>query len=204
MVLITKCSWLFSNNLKKILVTLGLASVGLILLGSIPVLYGAGPPGLRMVYLNGVDISTARGQQLKKVDVQISENGDIYIVAPHYQVHEEDSYVPLSQYTQGVNAPSHLAPASSQALTPVTAQNLGASSPPLTPKPGEPLSPPAASQTNKGAMATPSKTKEEDLEAPSADSESGDEAPPKPAAPASTPASTPAPAPASAAASPKE
>jgi hypothetical protein len=94
----------------------------------------------------------------------------------------------------------------------VTAQNLGANGP-LVPKAGEPLSPPAAMQTNKGALATPSKTKDEDLEAPSADSEASEGDPPVPSNPAAPPpskagsAATAPPAtppPPSAAASPKE
>lgn len=50
----------------------------------------------RSIFLNGVDISSAKTQQLKKVDVKIDEKGDIHIMAPHYQVHEENTFVPLS------------------------------------------------------------------------------------------------------------
>ena len=64
----------------------------------------------RSLFLNGVDISSARSQELKNVTVQINENGDIFIIAPHYQVNEEDTYVPLSKYVQGINLPVHKKP----------------------------------------------------------------------------------------------
>ena len=64
----------------------------------------------RSLYLNGTDISSARGQELKKVNVIINEHGDIFIIAPHYQVQEEDSYIPLSKFVQGMNLPKHKAP----------------------------------------------------------------------------------------------
>lgn len=63
--------------------------------------------GLRNVFLNGIDISSAKSQDLKHVDVRISDTGDIFLVAPHYQVNEEDSFVPLSRYVQGLNQPVH-------------------------------------------------------------------------------------------------
>jgi hypothetical protein len=118
--------------------------------------------GLRLVFLNGVDISAARGQQLKKVDVQIAENGDIYISAPHYQVHEEDSYVPLSQYVQGLSHPSHTKPGKAPEKSWKEPQPFNANQPAA--KPGVPLSPPAASQSVK---------EDEPTDAPS-----DDEAPP--------------------------
>lgn len=74
----------------------------------------AAPAGVRSIYLNGIDISAAKSQELKNVDITINERGDIFIVAPHYQVHEEDSFIPLSKYVQSMNAPQHKAP---QALT---------------------------------------------------------------------------------------
>lgn len=51
----------------------------------------------RNVYLNGVDVSGARGQELKNVTVKISDNGDIYVTAPHYRIEEETTYTPLSE-----------------------------------------------------------------------------------------------------------
>lgn len=66
----------------------------------------------RSVYLNGTDISSARGQELKNVTIHINEKGDIFVIAPHYQVNEEDAYVPLSKFVQGLNTPRHKKPAS--------------------------------------------------------------------------------------------
>ncbi|MBI2602611.1 MAG: hypothetical protein HYW48_06110 [Deltaproteobacteria bacterium] len=58
---------------------------------------GASPSLLaRSVYLNGTDISSAFSQELKKVDVEIDAKGNVFIIAPHYSVHEEESFVPLS------------------------------------------------------------------------------------------------------------
>lgn len=61
----------------------------------------------RSVYLNGQDITSARVQTLKKVNLKIDENGDIYIEAPHYHVNEETTYTPLSSYNKKLNAPKH-------------------------------------------------------------------------------------------------
>ena len=54
-------------------------------------------PG-RRIFINGTDISSARDQFVKNVDVRISESGDVYITAPHYQVHQEETFTPLSSY----------------------------------------------------------------------------------------------------------
>ncbi|MCX6104523.1 MAG: hypothetical protein NTY08_01655 [Proteobacteria bacterium] len=72
-----------------------------------PTLALASTTGLRNIFLNGIDISSAKSQDLKHVDVHISESGDIFLVAPHYQVNEEDSFVPLSRYVQGLSQPTH-------------------------------------------------------------------------------------------------
>lgn len=62
----------------------------------------------RRVYLNGRDISSAKHQELQKVDIQIDGSGNIFILAPHYEVIEESSYVPLSKNpTQFRNYPQH-------------------------------------------------------------------------------------------------
>lgn len=63
------------------------------------------------IYLNGIDISGARGQVMQNVNIHINENGDIMITAPHYQVNEEDNYMPLSRYVEGLNKPHHKKPA---------------------------------------------------------------------------------------------
>lgn len=109
----------------------------------------AAPAGTRSVYLNGVDISSAKSQDLRNVDVHINEAGDLFIIAPHYQVNEEDTYVPLSKFVQGMNLPKHKPPqkvGSSAAVKPMAPVEPGQ---PL-PKAGEPVnpdSPPASSQS---------------------------------------------------------
>lgn len=70
---------------------------------------GAQSASARSLFLNGTDISSARSQELKNVNIVINENGDIFIIAPHYQVNEEDTYIPLSKYVQGAGTPSHKA-----------------------------------------------------------------------------------------------
>lgn len=70
----------------------------------------AASSGVRGIFMNGTDISGARNQFLKNVDIQISESGDIFIIAPHYQVSEEDAYTPLSRFVQGMNTPAHKPP----------------------------------------------------------------------------------------------
>lgn len=72
--------------------------------------FGATPAGIRSVFLNGLDISGAKNQELKNVDIMINERGDVFIIAPHYQVSEEDTYVPLARYVQGMNVPAHKPP----------------------------------------------------------------------------------------------
>ena len=68
------------------------------------------PVSARNIYLNGTDISSARNQELKNVRVIINEHGDVFLIAPHYQVNLQDSYVPLSKYMQGVHSPKHKKP----------------------------------------------------------------------------------------------
>lgn len=51
----------------------------------------------RNIYLNGKDISSAKGQKLDKVNLFISENGDIFITAPQYQVYEEKTFQPIAK-----------------------------------------------------------------------------------------------------------
>ncbi len=67
----------------------------------------AGANGVKNLFLNGVDISSARSQELKNVDVIINEQGDIFLVAPHYQVNEEDTYIPLSKFAKGLGPLVH-------------------------------------------------------------------------------------------------
>lgn len=105
----------------------------------------AAPAGTRSVYLNGVDISSAKSQDLRNVDVHINEAGDLFIIAPHYQVNEEDSYVPLSKFVQGMNLPKHKPPQKVGPNEAVPVAKLEPGQP--IPKAGEPVSPPASSQT---------------------------------------------------------
>jgi hypothetical protein len=68
--------------------------------------------GGRAVYLNGVDISSAKSQSLEQVNVRIDAKGHLYIEAPQYEVLQESTFVPLSrQASQGPNQlPEHKAP----------------------------------------------------------------------------------------------
>ena len=105
--------------------------------------------GVRSVYMNGTDISSARNQNLKNVDIHINENGDIFIVAPHYQVNEEDTYVPLSKFVQGINAPSHKPPQAANAAQVTSPKAVEAASEPVSgptilPKAGQSTESPAA------------------------------------------------------------
>jgi hypothetical protein len=110
--------------MRATLVVLGLGVTGATLT--------AAPAGVRNLYLNGV--------------VTINERGDIFIIAPHYQVHEEDSYVPLSKYVQSMSAPQHKAPqpiaAGTQAakLEPAMAVKIPAGSNPGAPESQQPKS----------------------------------------------------------------
>jgi len=64
----------------------------------------------RSIFLNGIDISSARSQDLRNVHIKISETGDIFISAPQYQVTEEETFLPLSSYTTKQVTPEHKPP----------------------------------------------------------------------------------------------
>jgi len=64
----------------------------------------------RSIFLNGIDISSARSQDLRNVHIKISETGDIFISAPQYQVTEEETFLPLSSYTTKQVTPEHKSP----------------------------------------------------------------------------------------------
>ena len=66
--------------------------------------------GARSVFLNGIDVSSARNQDLRNVHVKISDNGDIQITAPQYQVTEEETFLPLSSYSSKPPMPEHRPP----------------------------------------------------------------------------------------------
>ena len=102
------------------------AAVALVTGLSVTVLVGAAPAAqARNVFLNGVDVSSSRSQELRNVQVRINEKGDIFLSAPHYQVTEEDFFTPLSRL-----APSQMAPNSIPAAEapPVAAAPTAASS----------------------------------------------------------------------------
>ena len=61
------------------------------------------------IYLNGTDVTGARNQRLKDVNVFIDEQGNVFIDAPHYSVNEQAHYIPLSPKLSR-NSPSHQAP----------------------------------------------------------------------------------------------
>ncbi len=69
----------------------------------------------RSVFLNGSDVSGARNQSLKNVDLHINENGDILIQAAQYQVNSTETYKPFRKQqvlTQGARqfVPEHKKP----------------------------------------------------------------------------------------------
>ena len=105
----------------------------------VPPLALASTTGLRNVFLNGIDISSAKSQDLKHVDVHISESGDIFLVAPHYQVNEEDSFVPLSRYVQGLSQPVHQA---AQKMESTVKAQPGPAAPAANPLPAAPAANP--------------------------------------------------------------
>ncbi|NRA64965.1 MAG: hypothetical protein HRU19_10825 [Pseudobacteriovorax sp.] len=65
----------------------------------------------RAVFLNGVDISSAKHQILEGVTVRIDGTGQIFIEAPHYEVNEESTYIPLSTWSnETLGLPQHKKP----------------------------------------------------------------------------------------------
>jgi hypothetical protein len=61
----------------------------------------------RTIYLNGVDISSARNSFIENANLRIDSQGNILIEAPHYQVNEENTYTPLSSWNQVTSTPLH-------------------------------------------------------------------------------------------------
>ncbi|WP_159455744.1 hypothetical protein [Pseudobacteriovorax antillogorgiicola] len=67
-----------------------------------------GKEQLRGIFLNGIDISSAKHQTLENVTIRIDGQGNIYIEAPHYEVNEESTYIPLSSWNrEGMGLPDH-------------------------------------------------------------------------------------------------
>ncbi len=83
----------------------------------------------RSVFLNGIDISSAKHQILENVTVRIDGQGQIFIEAPHYEVNEESTYIPLSTWNREEGRrPRH----DNTGAIPSNIRNLG----PGTPVPG--------------------------------------------------------------------
>ena len=49
----------------------------------------------RSIFLNGMNIGSVRDQDLENVTVKIDGQGNIHLIAPHYDVREDTSYHPL-------------------------------------------------------------------------------------------------------------
>lgn len=64
----------------------------------------------RDIYLNGTDISGARHQVLKNVTIRIDGQGNVFIEAPHYQVNQENTFIPLSKWQKPKALPEHKTP----------------------------------------------------------------------------------------------
>jgi len=70
----------------------------------------------RSVYVNGTDVSSARNQVMEGVTVRIDSDGNVFVDAPHYQVNEESTYIPLRRHAnearpehrQGASLPAEL------------------------------------------------------------------------------------------------
>lgn len=110
----------------------------------------------RSIYVNGVDISSARNHDMRNVQVKISDNGDIYISAPQYQVIEEETFMPLSAYSAKGTTPVHRSPQelnSSSSTTTAKASPDSAAAAPAAPAASAVPAAPAAP-----ASATPPKT----------------------------------------------
>lgn len=64
----------------------------------------------RNVNLNGIDISSARNQSLENVNIRIDALGNIYIEAPHYTVHQENTFLPLGNNPSAAQNSRHKSP----------------------------------------------------------------------------------------------
>ena len=109
----------------------------------------------RNIYMNGIDISSARHQALSNVSIRIDGDGNVFIEAPHYQVHEENTFIPLSSWNREVGAPAHQ-PAGAM---PARLSKAGGGKQPAV----APASPPAAAPPARDPAATEPKagTKQE-------------------------------------------
>jgi hypothetical protein len=83
----------------------------LLLLAGIGQTFPVSSSTTRVIYLNGVDISSAKNQSLEQVNVRIDARGNVYIEAPQYEVQQESTFVPLSRQTPPhPNLPVHRSP----------------------------------------------------------------------------------------------
>jgi hypothetical protein len=86
--------------------------------------------GQRSVFMNGVDVSSSRNEDLRNVHLRIDEHGNIFITAPHYQVTESETFTPLSSYHHR-DVEVERQPLAER--KPATALNQAVSTPPTTP-----------------------------------------------------------------------
>lgn len=111
--------------------------------------------GNRSIFMNGVDISSARNQDLRNVHIRISENGDVFITAPQYQVTEEETFTPLSSYVPGQSRPTHQAAA--EIGGDIKSASLDSADGPAISPTVTPNTPPAKTMKAQPASATPEK-----------------------------------------------
>lgn len=106
----------------------------------------------RSVYLNGVDISSSRNEDLRNVHIKISENGDLFISAPQYQVTEEETFMPLSSYTTKSMPPEHKPP---QPMRGPDQPSSGKINDSVTPQVSNPTKPDSEKTASRSAPAQP-------------------------------------------------
>ena len=123
-----------------------------------------GAPSLvaRNVYVNGLDISSARHQLMENVTVRIDADGNVFIEAPHYQVNEESTFIPLRRavsdgkpdHRPAGPLPSELSKAGTEPLeSPPEAVEAAAEPPaPAAPPPANAAAPAALNEAPPGTL----------------------------------------------------
>ena len=108
----------------------------------------------RHVYVNGTDVSSARHAIIEGAHVRIDGKGNIFITAPHYQVHEESLYIPLSSWNKGPGAPDRQVGQAQE-----TFPNLSEGEPMIEPEgePSQPLGQPGTPGAKEGTKSPPTK-----------------------------------------------
>lgn len=81
-------------------------NVGIFIIILLPASMGAA----RSIYLNGDDVSSARNAFVEGANIRIDGDGNVFIIAPHYQKKEETTYVPLSAWKESPGKPEHKNP----------------------------------------------------------------------------------------------